>query len=119
MEGNAPEICMPPYYNTGTVFDYGKGAMSFCGAVKVLGTAKFNDSEISVENQTETTLFISLRMNRSLMSTKKIFRHCLTEWLSISAVREPMCRQTKDLKISKKAQTTTISLRFCSNTADI
>lgn len=60
MEGNAPEICMPPYYNTGTVFDYGKGAMSFCGAVKVLGTAKFNDSEISVENQTETTLFISL-----------------------------------------------------------
>lgn len=60
MQGNAPEICMPPYYNTGKVFDYGKGAMTFCGAVKVLGNAKFETDCICVENQKDTTLLISL-----------------------------------------------------------
>ncbi|MDO4363830.1 MAG: glycoside hydrolase family 95 protein, partial [Clostridia bacterium] len=43
IEGQAPEICMPPYYNTGNVFDYGEGGMRFAGAVKVLGTATFDD----------------------------------------------------------------------------
>lgn len=60
MEGDAPEICMPPYYNTGVVFDYGNGGMKFCGAIKVLGNAKFQQDYIEVENQTETTLLISL-----------------------------------------------------------
>lgn len=60
IEGNAPEICMPPYYNTGKVFDYGSGAMHFCGVAKILGNAKFEDEYILVENQNETTILVSL-----------------------------------------------------------
>ncbi len=60
IEGSAPEICMPPYYKTGTVFDYGNGAMKFCGVAKVLGNAKFDDSAIIVREQTEVTILISL-----------------------------------------------------------
>lgn len=60
MQGDAPEICMPPYYNQGNVFDYGSGAMHFCGAVRVLGNAVFDDDCIRVSNQTEITLLISL-----------------------------------------------------------
>lgn len=60
MQGDAPEICMPPYYNQGNVFDYGSGAMHFCGAVKVLGNAVFDEDCIRVSNQTEVTLLISL-----------------------------------------------------------
>lgn len=60
MEGKAPEICMPPYYNTGTVFDYGSGAMKFCGVAKVLGNAKFGNDSIIVENQKEITILVSL-----------------------------------------------------------
>lgn len=58
--GDAPEICMPPYHNQGNVFDYGDGAMHFCGAIKVLGNAYFEKEHISVQNQYETTLLISL-----------------------------------------------------------
>lgn len=60
IEGDAPEICMPPYYNTGKVFDYGKGAMHFCGAAKILGSAVFENNCISVDNQKETTILVSL-----------------------------------------------------------
>lgn len=60
MQGDAPEICMPPYYNQGNVFDYGSGAMHFCGAVRVLGNAVFDEDCIRVSNQTEVTLLISL-----------------------------------------------------------
>lgn len=60
MEGDAPEICMPPYYNTGTVFDYGNGAMKFCGVVKILGNAVFEEDYISVKKQTEATILVSL-----------------------------------------------------------
>ena len=63
IEGKAPEICMPPYYNTGNVFDYGEGGMSFAGAVKVLGTAEFDDDAIVITNQTEFTLLVSLATN--------------------------------------------------------
>lgn len=60
IEGNAPEICMPPYYNTGTVFDYGNLAMKFCGVVKVLGNAVFEKESIKVSNQNQVTFLISL-----------------------------------------------------------
>ncbi len=60
IEGDAPEICMPPYYNQGKVFEYGDGAMHFCGAVKVLGNASFETDCIAVKGQYETTLLISL-----------------------------------------------------------
>lgn len=60
MEGNAPEICMPPYYNTGKVFDYGSGAMKFCGVARVIGNAEFDTDSIVVKNQRETTILISL-----------------------------------------------------------
>ena len=63
IEGDAPEICMPPYYNTGNVFDYGKGAMKFAGAVKVLGNATFEGDYISVNNQHDITLLVSLATN--------------------------------------------------------
>lgn len=60
IEGDAPEICMPPYYNKGTTLAYGNGAMHFCGAVKVLGNASFEKESISVKGQYETTLLVSL-----------------------------------------------------------
>ena len=60
ISGNAPEICMPPYYNIGKVLDYGEGAMTFCGVAKVLGTAVFEKDSISVTNQKDTTILISL-----------------------------------------------------------
>lgn len=60
IKGNAPEICMPPYYNTGTVFDYGKGAMDFFGVAKILGNARFDSDSIIVEDQAEVTILVSL-----------------------------------------------------------
>ena len=60
MEGNAPEICMPPYYNTGVVFSYGEGAMTFCAAVKVLGNAEFEKNCIKFTNQREAVILVSL-----------------------------------------------------------
>lgn len=60
MEGDAPEICMPPYARGENVFDYGKGGMKFCGCAKILGTATFENDYISVRNQKETTILISL-----------------------------------------------------------
>lgn len=60
IEGDAPEICMPPYYNTGNVFDYGEGAMHFCAAAKILGCAEFDGDSIIVDNQKETTILVSL-----------------------------------------------------------
>ncbi|MGN0457873.1 MAG: glycosyl hydrolase family 95 catalytic domain-containing protein [Eubacterium sp.] len=60
MEGEAPEICLPPYHHNGVEFDYGEGGMRFCGCVKILGTASFEKDYISVKNQTETTILVSL-----------------------------------------------------------
>ncbi len=60
MEGRAPEICMPPYYNTGVVFDYGKNAMNCCAAVRVVGNAEFVKDRILINSQEETTIFVSL-----------------------------------------------------------
>lgn len=60
LTGKAPEICMPPYYNEGESIVYGDKGMTFCGVIKVSGNAKFADDCIAVENQKETTLFVSL-----------------------------------------------------------
>ncbi|MGN0521190.1 MAG: glycosyl hydrolase family 95 catalytic domain-containing protein [Eubacterium sp.] len=58
--GQAPEVCMPPYYNQGKTFVQGNKGMTFCGAVKVLGNASFKKSCIKVKNQKDITLLISL-----------------------------------------------------------
>ena len=60
IEGHAPEICMPPYYNTGIVFDYGEGAMSFCGALKILGNGEFKKDCICVKGESDVTVLLSL-----------------------------------------------------------
>ena len=60
LSGQAPEICQPPYYNKGEFIVYGDKGMKFCGAVKVLGNAKFSDDSIIVENQKDVTLLVSL-----------------------------------------------------------
>jgi alpha-L-fucosidase 2 len=60
IEGEAPEICMPPYYNTGVTFEYGSRAMRFCGAVRVIGKAEFEKDKICFKNQSEATLLVSL-----------------------------------------------------------
>lgn len=60
IEGNAPEICMPPYVHDDNAFDYGSGAMKFCGVVKVLGTATFENDYIQIKDQTDTTILVSL-----------------------------------------------------------
>lgn len=58
--GKAPEVCMPPYYNKGETVVWGDKAMNFCGAIKVLGNAVFEEDYIKVTNQKSTTLLISL-----------------------------------------------------------
>lgn len=60
IEGQAPEICMPPYYSTARPIIQGSKGIKFCGAVKVLGNAVFEKDCISVSNQKETTLLVSL-----------------------------------------------------------
>ena len=63
IDGQAPEICMPPYHNVGKVFEYGPQAMRFAGAVRVLGNAVFDEDSILISNQTEFTLLVSLATN--------------------------------------------------------
>lgn len=58
--GQAPEVCMPPYYNSGETVVQGDRGMKFCGAVKVLGNAVFSGDCIEVRNQKDTTLLVSL-----------------------------------------------------------
>jgi alpha-L-fucosidase 2 len=60
MTGQAPEVCMPPYYNKGETVVQGDKGMTFCGAVKVLGNATFGSDYIQVSNQQDTTIFVSL-----------------------------------------------------------
>ena len=60
IEGQAPEICMPPYYSTARPIIQGSKGIKFCGAVKVLGNAVFEKDCIRVSNQKETTLLVSL-----------------------------------------------------------
>lgn len=60
MTGQAPEVCMPPYYNKGKSIIQGDKGMTFCCAVKVLGNAKFGKDFIEASNQKDTTLLISL-----------------------------------------------------------
>lgn len=58
--GQAPEVCMPPYHNEGEAIVQGSKGMTFCGAVRVLGNAKFGRDYIEVNNQQDTTLLVSL-----------------------------------------------------------
>ena len=60
IEGKAPEVCLPPYYNVGKAIEYGDRAMSFCGVAKILGNASFEEDYIKVTNQTEITILVSL-----------------------------------------------------------
>ncbi len=60
INGQAPEVCMPPYYNSGETVVQGDRGMKFCGAVKVLGNAVFSGDCIEVRNQKDTTLLVSL-----------------------------------------------------------
>jgi alpha-L-fucosidase 2 len=60
INGKAPEVCMPPYYNKGESIVWGDKAMSFCGAVKILGNATFGKDFIEVNNQQDTTILVSL-----------------------------------------------------------
>lgn len=58
--GQAPEVCMPPYYNKSESIVQGDRGMTFCGVVKVLGNAKFGSDFIEVVNQQDTVLLVSL-----------------------------------------------------------
>ncbi len=60
MTGKAPEVCMPPYYNKGESVVWGDRGMSFGAVVKVLGNASFSKNCVEVNNQTDTTLLVSL-----------------------------------------------------------
>lgn len=60
INGQAPEVCMPPYYNKGSSIIQGNKGMKFCGVVKVLGNAEFAGSCIEVNNQQDITLLVSL-----------------------------------------------------------
>lgn len=58
--GQAPEVCFPPYYNRGKSVIQGIRGIKFCGAVKVVGDAKFKRNSIVVKNQKDITLLVSL-----------------------------------------------------------
>ncbi|MDD6729076.1 MAG: glycoside hydrolase family 95 protein [Eubacteriales bacterium] len=60
MMGQAPEVCMPPYYNKGESIVQGNKGMKFCAVLKVLGTAGFDNGAVYAINQKEVTLLISL-----------------------------------------------------------
>lgn len=60
LTGQAPEVCMPPYYNKGQSIIQGSRGIKFCGVIKVLGNAVFEKDYISVKNQKDTTLLVSL-----------------------------------------------------------
>lgn len=60
LSGKAPEVCMPPYYNKGKSIVQGDKGMRFCGIVKVIGNAVFEKDFISIRNQKETTILVSL-----------------------------------------------------------
>ncbi|MCM1114152.1 MAG: glycoside hydrolase family 95 protein [Clostridium sp.] len=60
LDGQAPEVCMPPYYNQGDTVVWGNQGMKMCGAVKVLGNAVFGSDCIEINNQKDTTLLVSL-----------------------------------------------------------
>lgn len=60
IEGQAPEVCMPPYYNKGESVIQGDKGMHFCGGIKILGNGYFEKDCIRVQLQTQTTLVVSL-----------------------------------------------------------
>ncbi|MGN1203280.1 MAG: glycosyl hydrolase family 95 catalytic domain-containing protein [Eubacterium sp.] len=60
LTGQAPEICSPPYHHKGMPIVQGDKGMTVCGAIKVLGDAKFGKDYIEVHNQRDTTLLVSL-----------------------------------------------------------
>ena len=60
MQGNAPEICMPPYYHSEVSIDYGNSAMKFCGALRVIGNAEFGKDFVYFKEQNEATLLLSM-----------------------------------------------------------
>ena len=60
IQGRAPEICMPPYYHIEFPVDYGSKAMEFCGALRVIGNAEFDDKGVYFTEQNEATLLLSL-----------------------------------------------------------
>ncbi len=60
IEGQAPEFCMPAYYNKGESIIWGSKGMKFCGIVKILGNAEFESNKIKVRNQFHTTILVSL-----------------------------------------------------------
>ena len=60
IEGFAPEVCQPPYYHVQEPVIYGNKSMKFAGAAKVLGNAVFENGMISVRDQKEITVLISL-----------------------------------------------------------
>lgn len=60
IEGRAPEVCYPRYYFHETPITHGENGISFCGAVKVIGNADFEKKCISVKEQNEITLLVSI-----------------------------------------------------------
>lgn len=60
MNGQAPEFCMPPYYDCDEPIIQGDKGMKMCAIVKAIGNAKFEDNMIKVENERQITLFVSL-----------------------------------------------------------
>ena len=60
IEGFAPEVCQPPYYHVKDPVKYGNKSMKFAGAAKIIGNAVFENGMISVRDQQEVTILISL-----------------------------------------------------------
>lgn len=60
LTGQAPEVCMPPYYNKGQSVVQGNRGMRFCAGLQADGTVTCADGVLRIENQTAVTLLLSM-----------------------------------------------------------
>ncbi|MEZ3420521.1 MAG: glycoside hydrolase family 95 protein, partial [Eubacterium sp.] len=99
MEGAAPEICQPPYHTDGIPVVYGDKAMKFAGAAKVLGSAAFENGAITVDNQKEITVLISLAtsfIDFKTMPTANALERAMQSFDSIKSYEQLLDEHVKD-----------------------
>ena len=60
LTGQAPEVCMPPYYNKGETVVQGSRGMRFCAGLRADGQVACTGDSLRIENRKEVTLLLSM-----------------------------------------------------------
>ena len=60
LTGQAPEVCMPPYYNKGETVVQGSRGMRFCAGLRADGQVTCTGDSLRIENRKEVTLLLSM-----------------------------------------------------------